>query len=77
MSTHNILKGLYGTDNIVAIWADPTSGLNNGKEYISTSDSFNVVNLETNIVEDYYTEIYAGKAGEKLLGNDVVDINVI
>jgi hypothetical protein len=68
---------IYYYDNIASIWADPISGLNNGKVYISTSDSFNIVNLETNIVEDYYTEIHAGKAGETLQGNDIVDINVV
>lgn len=76
MSTHNILKGLYGTDNIASIWAESTAGLNNGKVYISTSDSFNIVSLETNSVVDYYTETHAGAAGETLQGNDTVDINI-
>jgi hypothetical protein len=75
VSINLILKSL--SDNIVAIWADATAGLNNGKVYISTSASFNIVNLETNVVEDYYTEIHAGKAGEVLQGNDIVDMNAL
>lgn len=74
-SINAILKSL--SDNIVAIWADPTAGLNSGKVYISTSSSFNIVDLETDLVIDYYTETHAGAAGETLQGDDVVDINVL
>lgn len=31
----------------------------------------------TYLVEDYYTEIHAGKAGETLQSNDIVDINAL
>jgi hypothetical protein len=74
VSINSILKSL--SSNIVAIWAESTAGLNNGKVYISTSDSFNIVSLETNSVVDYYTETHAGAAGETLQGNDTVDINI-
>lgn len=72
---NNILKSL--SNNIVAIWAMPDAGLNNGKMYVSSLNSFNVVNLATDIVDDYYTEVYAGKSGEVLQGNDIIDINIL
>ena len=75
VSVHNILKSL--SDNIVAIWADQTTSLTNGKIYISTTDSFNIINSETGIVVDYYTETHAGEAGETLQGDDIVDINIL
>lgn len=72
---------LFGaTNNFVAIWADPTASLTNGKMYASSSGpsaSFNVVNLDTEALVDYYTTTHNGAFNESLDQEDVVDINVI
>ena len=70
-----ILKGL--SDNFSAIWADTDASLSNGKMYISSAAAFMVVNLSTDLVEDYYTETHAGEAGESLTSNDIVDNSVV
>jgi hypothetical protein len=74
ITIYRILKSL--SNDFVAIWADSDASLTNGKMYVSSEASFSVVNLETSIVEDYYTETRAGEAGEVLQGDDIVDINV-
>ncbi len=68
---------LAGTsNNFVAIWADATANLTNGKMYVSAQDAFSVVDLGDIALEDYYTETHAGRGGESLESNDIVDINV-
>jgi hypothetical protein len=71
---------LFGSiNNFVAIWADATASLTNGKMYASSSGpgaSFNVVNLDTEALVDYYTTTHNGAFNEPLDQEDVVDINV-
>jgi len=74
-SVYNIIKSL--SDDFVAIWADSDASLENGKMYVSSAASFNIINLSTHSVEDYYTESHAGEAGEVLEGDDIVDVNAL
>ena len=75
VTLYYIIKSL--SDRFVAIWADADASIDSGKMYVSTEASFNVVNLQLNSIEDYYTESHMGAAGEALQSNDIVDINIL
>lgn len=72
INTFSVLKGT--SNNFVAIWADPTTELNSGKLYVGSQDTFMVV--KDNVIDDWYTETRAGRGGEVLESDDVVDINI-
>jgi hypothetical protein len=74
-NVYNIIKS--PSNNFIAIWADLDAGLETGKMYVSSASSFNIINLNSNSVEDYYTQSHAGEAGEVLEGNDIVDVNAL
>jgi len=77
-SMTDIYDILKSTDNnFISIWADNTASLSNGKMYISSSNSFNIVSFESNSIIDYYTETHIGEAGETLQSNDIIDVNVM
>jgi hypothetical protein len=74
IGVYNVLKGT--SNNFVAIWADANAGLSSGKFYVASEAAFNVINLPTSAVVDYYTETRAGRGGEFLESDDIVDINI-
>lgn len=64
---------LAGTSNsFVAIWADPSAGLNSGRFYVSAADAMSVVDLENKQLR----ESYLTTGADALISNDVVDINI-
>ena len=66
----DIFNILAGTSNyFTSIW------VYDGKMYVASSDAFSVINLETNALIDYYTQIDGGNNNEPLIGDDIVDIN--
>jgi len=69
---------LLGTDNnFIAIWADASSSMNNGKVYISTLNSLLIIDTAKKIVVDYYTQTDKGRSGDTLSADDIVDINKV
>ena len=72
--TYSILAG--GTNEFVAIWADPDASMTNGKFYAATADALSVVDITNNSLRDAYSENLPGRANEVLTSNDIVDINV-
>lgn len=72
-----IFNLLGGTSNdFVAIWADPTASLTNGKMYASSRSAFSVVAMDTDTLYDYYTTTHKGQGGEVLESDTVLDLNV-
>lgn len=67
--TYNILKG--NSNNLISIW------VLNGKMYISSEEFITVVDLDTNQIYDWYSQTHAGRAGETLQSDDIVDINIL
>lgn len=65
MSEYNIIFG--SNNNFVAIWADPSASLENGKFYVSTSSSLSIIDLENKQLSAVYSD---------LDGANVVDLNV-
>jgi hypothetical protein len=72
--TYNILGGL--SNDFVAIWADPTASLTNGKMYVSSASAFSVANIDDGSLYDYYTTTHKGMGNETLTSGTVLDINV-
>jgi hypothetical protein len=69
-----ILKG--NLNDFSSIWADPRASMSTGKFYASTQDAFSIVNIEANIVIDYYNTTHSGLRGEALTSNDVIDLYI-
>lgn len=63
-------------NNFKAIWADSFASKDNGKMYIASPDSFVVVDLLNKSIYDIYTKEISGRSEEKLLSDDIIDINV-
>ena len=75
ITTISILEG--SSNNFIAIWADLDTGLNSGKMFVSskgTGAAFNIINIGTNKVVDYYALNHKGSTGQYLEADDVVDI---
>jgi len=66
--TYNILKGT--TNDFSSIWVF------DNKMYVGGEGYLTVVDLSTNTVWDWYSEVHLGKAGVALSGSDVADINI-
>lgn len=64
------------TNSFVAIWADPTASLTNGKMYVSSESAFSVVKMDDDTLYDYYTTTHKGRGNETLESDTVKDINV-
>lgn len=77
-ATTNIFNILGGTINsFVAVWADPTASLTNGKIYVSSQSAFSVINMVDNTLYDYYTTSHKGRGNETLESDTVIDLNVV
>ena len=73
-NVYNIIKS--SDNNFVGVWADSNALSSFGKMYVSNSDSFSIVNLGSNKLDDYYTQTHKGRSNETLSSAGVVDINV-
>ncbi len=68
---------LASIDNdIIGIWADSDASLYTGMVYISDSASFSVVNLEDNVLYDYYAQTASGRYNDHLVASGIVDITI-
>jgi len=77
-ATQIIFNLLGGTsNNFVAIWADPTASLTNGKMYASSATAFSVVSMDDDSLYDYYTTTRKGMGNETLASGTVLDLNVV
>jgi len=63
-------------DNFTAIWADENATKDTGKVYIGASGYFNVVDLSSKYVYDWYSTTQSGRGGESLEDTNIIDINV-
>jgi len=72
---YNILEGLF--NDYVAIWSTSDASLSDGRLYVSSTASFNVVDLATSTLANYYTRTFAGGAGQLLTSDDIVDTSVV
>jgi hypothetical protein len=78
LSIYTILQG--GSNNFVSIWADADAGINDGKFYVSGSGNgaaLCVVNLNTQVLSDFYTISHSGRFNDQLDNEDIEDINTI
>ena len=68
---------LAGTsNNFIAIWADSSASLTNGKMYVSSSGAFSIVNLDDDVLYDCYTISRKGRGNELLESDTVLDISI-
>jgi len=74
-----IVFNLFGgtSNNFVAIWADPTASLTNGKMYASSQSAFSVVSMDDDSLYDFYTTTHKGRGNETLESDTVIDLNVV
>lgn len=73
----NILAGSSNT--ITAIWADIDAGRSCGRVYVASygdGAAFSVVDLNTKLLYDRYTDSIKGRANQVLKQNDLKDIMV-
>ena len=70
--TYHRLAG--ASNNFTAVWAAPDAGLFNGRLYIASPAAFSVIS--DTILVDYYTSTRAGRTGDTLDQEDIIDINV-
>ena len=72
--TYYLLKG--SSNNFTSIWADPRANISSGKMYISSSDTFSIVNITNKTIYDYYTTTHSGIRNKALQSNDVIDLYI-
>ena len=60
----------------LAVWADPSAGLNNGKLHVATTDGLFIIDLTKKALYDRYTQTIKGRANETLISNDIEDITI-
>ena len=75
---HNILAG---TNNVfISIWADPDASLDNGKFYAASTGvgaTLSVVDMNNQVLHDFYSQTSKGAHDEVLANNDIEDINIV
>ena len=52
------------------------AGMSAGKMYIGLEVYFNVIDLSSQTIYDWYSESHAGRGNETLTGSGIVDANV-
>ena len=71
---------LAGYSNIfTGIWADEDASRTNGKMYALSwgpGTALSILNLDSRILYDHYTQSFGGRAEETLTNNDGVDLNI-
>ena len=63
----SILKG--DSNNFVGVWITA-----DGRLMAATENTLSIIDLNTNTLLDWYSQIHAGIAGEILESNDIIDI---
>jgi hypothetical protein len=75
-----VYRVLFGDSNIfTGIWADSNAGLNNGQMHALSwgpGTALSVLNLDSKILYDHYTQNNGGRAQETLTNTDTRDLNV-
>jgi len=75
---HAILAG--ASDDIAAIWAEPTAGLDKGNLYVASTGAgaaLSVIDMDAQSLFDSYTKYLKGISDETLDAEDVEDLNVV
>lgn len=67
---------LKGPLDFRCVWADFGANLYQGKLYLASESSLNIIDLKTNTIYDYYSKNDIGRANEVLIDDIIVDINV-
>ena len=73
ITVYSVLAGV--SNNFTSIWADVDASLSTGKIYIASPAAFSIVN--NNVLVDYYTTTFGGRANESLDQEDIIDINIV
>jgi len=67
---------IHNSNNLIGVWCDPNTTINEGKVYISTKDKLCIIDLTTKQIATDYTINGIRVDKETLTSDDIQDINV-